>query len=177
MPITPIHLGPALAVKAAAPRRFSFLVFALTQVVIDSEAAFYLLFGEWPIHRLLHTLLGATLVAAVTVVLGRPLLERSIGLWVRFVARSRDSLLWVEPRISPVAAASGALAGGYSHVLLDSIVHWDVRPFAPWSDGNPLLHLVSNGHLVLACLALGVLGAVALLISSIRRRPSVPSPD
>ena len=35
--------GAALAVKAVAPRHFSFLTFGVTQVVIDSEAAFYIL--------------------------------------------------------------------------------------------------------------------------------------
>ena len=86
MPITPIHLGPALAAKAIAPRHFSFLIFGITQVAIDSEAAFHLLRGDWPIHRLFHTYLGATLVAVLTVAAGRPLLAWAIGLWNRLLA-------------------------------------------------------------------------------------------
>ena len=170
MPFTPVHLGPALAVKAAAPRHFSFLVFGLTQVVIDSEVALYMIAGGWPVHRLFHTYLGATLVAAVTVVLGRPLLEWAIRLWNRLVAPNGESILRIEPRITLVAAMSGALIGGYSHVLLDSIMHSDVRPLAPWSDSNALLRLVSVDHLVIACVGLGVLGAAALAAASLRAR-------
>ena len=165
MPFTPFHLEPALAVKAAAPRYFSFLTFGLTQVVIDSEAAFYILTSGWPVHRLLHTYLGATLVAVITVVL----VERAIRLWNRLAATDRGRILRIEPRIPLVAAVSGALTGGYSHVLLDSIMHSDVRPFAPWSDANALLHLTSAGRLVLACVILGFLGAAALAIASVRR--------
>ena len=169
MPLTPIHLGPALAVKAAAPRYFNFLTFGVTQVVIDSEAAFYILTSGWPVHRLLHTYLGATLVAVITVVLGRPLLERAIRLLNRLAAIDRGRILQIQPRIPLVAAVSGALTGGYSHVLLDSILHSDVRPFAPWSDANALLHLTSAGRLVLACVILGFLGAAALAIASVLR--------
>ena len=106
MPLTPIHLGPALAVKAAAPRYFSFLTFGVTQVVIDSEAAFYILTSGWPVHRLLHTYLGATLVAVITVVLGRPLLERAIRLWNRLAATDRGRILRIEPRAAWSSHAS-----------------------------------------------------------------------
>ena len=37
MPITPFHFGPGAAVKAVAPRHFSFTVFAFSQVMIDLE--------------------------------------------------------------------------------------------------------------------------------------------
>ena len=118
MPITPIHMGPALAAKAVAPRYFSFLVFGITQVAIDAEAAFYLITDDPPYHRLLHTYFGATLVALLAVVIGRPLLERVLGLWNRPVRADRESLPWIEPRVPLVAAVSGALIGGYSHVTV-----------------------------------------------------------
>ena len=61
MPITPVHMGAALAAKAIAPRYFSFLIFGITQVAIDTEAAFYVIREDWPYHRFLHTYLGANL--------------------------------------------------------------------------------------------------------------------
>ena len=173
MPFTPFHLGPALAAKAASPRHLSFLVFASTQVVIDAEVGFYMVRGLWPVHRFLHTYLGATLVAVAAVVLGRPLLGLAIRGWNRLAAASRRGDLRIEPSIPFVAALSGALSGGYSHVLLDSVMHRDMRPFAPWSDSNGMLHLMSVDHLYLLCVALGALGGIALLASrlwsSIRR--------
>ena len=96
MPLTPIHMGPALAAKAIAPNKFSLLTFGLTQVVIDSEVAFHIVRGDWPIHQHLHTYLGATVVAILTVLLGRPLLERVISLWNRLAVPDRESILWIE---------------------------------------------------------------------------------
>ena len=177
MPFTPFHLGPALAAKAVAPRHFSFLIFGFTQVIIDSEAAFYVFTGDGPIHRLLHTYLGATLVAALTVALGLPLLKRVIRLWNRLVAPNGKSILRIEPRIPLVAAVSGALGGGYSHVLMDSIMHSDLKPFAPWSESNALLQLVSADRLILICVVLGALGGAALVVASLRGRRARSASD
>ena len=170
MPITPVHLGPALAAKAVTPKHFSFLVFALTQIVIDGEVAFSMLAGKGPVHGVLHTYLGATAVAALTVVLGLPLLSRLIRLWNRLIAPGPGSVFRVGPRVPVVAAASGALVGGYSHVLLDSIVHSDVRPFAPWSEDNALLLLMPPDRLVLVCVGLGAVGGAALAAAFLRSR-------
>ena len=172
MPLTPIHMGPALAAKAIVPRHFSLLTFGLTQVVIDSEVAFYIVRGDWPLHRHLHTYLGATAVAVLAVLLGRPLLERAIGLWNRLAVPDRQSILWMEPRIPLLAAVTGAVTGSYSQVLLDSVMYSDLRPFAPWSDTNGLLGIMSGANLVMTCLALGALGAISLVLAMIRRRRS-----
>ncbi len=172
MPITPFHLGPALAAKAVAPKHLSFLVFGFAQVGIDIEVVpfFFGFPGEWPAHPFLHTYAGATVVAVFAVVVGRPVLERAIGLWNRLVARDLEGKFSIEPRIPLVPAVSGALVGGYSHVLLDSIMHSDVRPFFPWSDANPLLGLMSVLDLYLLCVVLGILGGIVLAATSILRR-------
>ena len=163
-------MGPALAAKAVGPRYFSFLIFGVTQVVIDSEAAFYLLRDDWPYHRFLHTYVGATLVAVLAVVVGRPLLERALRVWNRLIRAERESLLWIEPRVPLVAAVSGALIGGYSHVLLDSFLYSDMRPLAPLSDGNAALNALSTLEVYALCLALGMLGGAALTTRWLWRR-------
>ncbi len=165
-------MGPALAAKAVAPRYFSFLVFGITQVAIDSEAAFYLLTDDPPYHRILHTYLGATVVALLAVVIGRPLLGYVLGLWNRLVRADRESLLWIEPRVPLVAAASGALIGGYSHVLLDSFLYSDMHPVWPLSDSNAMLNMLSTLEVYGLCLALGLLGSVAMAARWLWRRRS-----
>jgi membrane-bound metal-dependent hydrolase YbcI (DUF457 family) len=59
-------------------------------------------------------------------------------------------LVDVEPRLLDIfglrnlrmrAVTLGAIAGTYSHVVLDSLLHADMRPFAPFSAANPLLGL------------------------------------
>ena len=61
-----------------------------------------------------------------------------------------------------VAAVSGALIGGYSHVLLDSFLYSDMHPIAPLSDSNTALNVFSTLEVYAVCLALGLLGGVAL---------------
>ena len=55
MPFTPLHFGPGLLLKAAAPRHVSFTAFVASQVLIDLESLYNILRGAWPVHRELHT--------------------------------------------------------------------------------------------------------------------------
>jgi hypothetical protein len=73
MPFTPYYFGPGLAVNAVAPRYFSFSAFVFSRVLTDIEPLCYLPSGEAPIHRFFHTCAGATLVGAVSYLVGRPL--------------------------------------------------------------------------------------------------------
>lgn len=170
MPITPLHFGPALSGKAVAPKHFSVLAFGLTQVIIDAEAGFYLVQGSWPVHRFLHSYLGATVVAVVAILLGRPLLGLAVRGWNRLLdGRFRGRLLLC-PNVSLTAVAFGAVLGSYSHVFLDSIVHADMTPFAPWYAGNPLLHTIPTTSVMLLCIGMGLLGGIVLLTAAVRSR-------
>ena len=170
MPVTPLHFGPAIAGKAFAPKHFSVLAFGLTQVIIDAEAGFYLMQGSWPVHRFLHSYLGATVVAVVTALLGRPLLGLVIRGWNRLLAgRFRDGPQ-LRPDVPLAAVISGAVLGSYSHVFLDSIVHADMTPFAPWHGGNPLLHAMPAANVTLLCVGMGLTGGLVLLLAAVRRR-------
>ena len=61
-PFTPFHFGLGLLLKAAMPRHFGFIAFAATQVVIDLETLYHLIRQEWPLHRVMHSYVGATTV-------------------------------------------------------------------------------------------------------------------
>ena len=170
MPVTPLHFGPAIAGKAFAPKHFSVLAFGLTQVIIDAEAGFYLMQGSWPVHRFLHSYLGATVVAVVTVLVGRPLLGLVIRSWNRLLAGRFRGGPQLRPDVPLAAVVSGAVLGSYSHVFLDSIVHADMTPFAPWHGGNPLLHIMSSTTVMLLCAGMGLSGGLVLLMAAVRRR-------
>ena len=170
MPITPFHFGPALAAKAAAPKYVSFLAFGVTQIVIDAEVVFYLWNEMRPLHRFHHTYLGATVIAVLTVILGRPLLRAAIHGWNRLIASYLRSGLRIEPRVPVLPTVTGALLGGWSHVLLDSMLYADMRPFAPWSAGNTLLDVLAGFEVYLLCVALGVFGTITWLGAFVRRR-------
>ena len=173
MPVTPFHFGPASVAKAAVSNHFSFVAFGLTQVIIDSEPVFYISQGMWPIHRFFHTYIGATVVALVVIFFGRRLCEGLLRLWNWRLSKSQRAWLGVSPHISMTAMATGALFGGYSHVFLDSIMHSDMHPFAPFSEANGLIYIVSIERLHQLCVISAALGSVLLSVLLIRRKMRV----
>lgn len=164
LPYTPYHFGPGLLLKAGLARRLSFLAFCTTQVAVDLESWYYLTGGEYPVHRLLHTFLGATLIGlgvaglvlitdrAVRWVIGRRAAHLSIG---RPVVVFASEVNWRGVLV-------GGLLGGLTHVLLDSVLHADVQPLRPFSTVNPFLDLVSWDLVENASILAGVAGAVWL---------------
>ena len=158
MPFTPLHMGPGLAIKAIAGRRFSVLSFGLAQVAMDIEPLVGIVRGADVLHGPTHTWLAALAiglaVAAISPPVCRPILRR----WNGELSRHRLSWL-VEPGPStPGPVLAGAFAGTISHVLLDSIMHFDIAPLSPWSDANALRGLVSIEALHRFCVISGVLG-------------------
>lgn len=164
MPFTPLHFGYGALAHALAPKRISFLAFCAANVVVDLEPLFYMLSGQYPLHRFLHTFPGATLAALGVVLLhalaARPAVARRLPDW------------WGWRSLTHGAVAVGAFVGTYSHVALDGVMHDDVRPFAPFSSADPFLWLVSVDRLHLSCVAAALL-SLPLLAWHRRRLPAV----
>ncbi len=167
MPFTPFHLGPALAVKSLARKYFSFTLFGFSQIMIDLEPGYYLFKNQWPVHRFLHTYVGATLVLAVALLIGKPICEIALRIWNATV--DLGSRFYINARISWLAAVTAAVTGVYSHVFLDSIMHSDIRPLAPFAESNSLLHAITLGHLHLFCIYTGLFGLVVLFLTNMLR--------
>jgi membrane-bound metal-dependent hydrolase YbcI (DUF457 family) len=166
MPVTPFHFGPGLLLHAMAPRRVSFMAFCASNVAIDVESLVNLVRGHDPVHAFFHSFVGATLAGVATA--GLVLASRQAGRGLRLP----NLFGWLD--LSPVAIAVGALLGAWSHVLLDGMMHADLRPFLPFGDANPLLHTLSLGALHLGCLAAGAAGALLLAWRQWRRRGALP---
>lgn len=158
MPFTPFHFGPGAAVHAVAPRYFSFTVFCFAQIVTDVETAYYMLRGEYPLHRWFHTYLGATIIAVLCILVGRSICEVALHVWIRWEHAPFKRYFPATNHISFASAAVAAFVGTYSHVFLDSIMHADVAPFKPFSSLNPLYGLISWFTLHALCVVLGVFG-------------------
>jgi membrane-bound metal-dependent hydrolase YbcI (DUF457 family) len=161
MPVTPFHFGPGAALHALAPRYVSFLAFCAANVLMDVEPLYFMLTDQFPLHRFFHTYVGATVTLAVTAVLFA-LARKS-----EFLVSLLNLLSWKQPSFHQVAI--GAALGSYSHIFLDSLMHPDIRPFAPMTDANGLLHAVSLSTLHWGCVIVGALGLVIL-----RMRKSPP---
>lgn len=157
MPITPFHFGPGAALHALAPKHFSFLAFAAANVIIDVEPLYFMLTGQYPLHRFFHTYIGASLIVVATIALFVSARWFARHFWLPNV------FTWRKLGLLPVVL--GAAAGSYSHVLLDSFMHADITPFAPFNYANPLLRSIPLSTLHWAC---AVSGIVALFVLHIR---------
>jgi len=155
-----------MTVKAIIPRHFSICVFAFTQVAIDLEVLWYLTRWDPPVHRFWHTYLGATVVAAVCFLLGKPVSQLVKTVWNRLAERCKDADLSVPVPTTWLASFTGSVFGAYSHILLDSIFHRDMAPMQPW---NPIFGIIGRMLLQVLCVLLGVAG-LAVYLERARRK-------
>ena len=165
MPITPYHIIAGVAVKAIKPKYFSWTVFVLVNIAIDTEALYYLIITGIASHRIFHTLIGATIIAIICATLGKYICE--LGLKVlNYILLSRVTLFWFNrnTKINHTAAWSGAFIGAYSHIFLDSFVNIDMRPLSPFSDQNLLLGLISLQNMYYLCIIAFLIGMMIYFI-------------
>lgn len=152
MPFTPFHMGPGLFIKALLQGSFSLMVFGWTQIIMDLQPLIALLTGQGQLHGFSHTYIGATLIACFSALTGKYLSE--VGLYVLGLnANWQITIAWWVAFLS-------AFIGGFSHVVIDSVMHSDMSPFFPWFSDNKLLGIVSVYALHQFCLYSGLLGAI-----------------
>ncbi|MEH6628650.1 MAG: metal-dependent hydrolase [Motiliproteus sp.] len=151
MPFTPLHMGPGILIKSVLQGSFSLMLFGWAQILMDIQPLLVMISGEGELHGFSHTYIGATglgLLAALTgKYLAEEILKRSSA-----AHYSRLPIRWP-------TALSSALIGSYSHVLLDSLMHYDIQPLWPFYEDNQLLSLVTISQLQQFCLYSGLLGA------------------
>jgi hypothetical protein len=77
-----------------------------------------------------------------------------------------SGLDWKNIQFSTVI--SGAAFGAYTHVILDSITHKNLHPFAPlFKTYQPTISVLAIHAL---CVILGILGAIILTVRHLNRR-------
>lgn len=154
MPFTPFHFGPGAALHALAPRRISFLAFCAANVLIDTEPLYYMLTHQYPLHRFFHTFVGVAVAIGLTVALFIGL--QKVAAKVCFIP---NLFGWKSLTVLPIVV--GAVLGGYTHIVLDGLMHGDIQPLTPFNATNPFQGLVSLGALHWFCAYAGGLGLVA----------------
>ncbi|MCA9040035.1 MAG: hypothetical protein KDA65_06810 [Planctomycetaceae bacterium] len=173
MPFTPYHMGPAFPVKGASGARFSLLLYGYTQVLMDIEALYRILNHEPELHGFSHTFIGATLIGAVALVTGKPLVEFWLKCWNRLINITHAEQFLVVEKIHWKAALSTVAIGSWLHIVLDAIMHHDVHPFAPFSEANPFLRIIDVRELHLFCITTALFGLAWIGVASLLpvRRP------
>lgn len=139
---------------AVAPRRVSLIAFCATNVLMDVETLYYLSRRQFPLHRFFHTFVGVSIVILVTIALAAALLRlaRRVEL--------PNPFDWQDLTLQPVIV--GSALGGYSHVVLDGVMHGEIRPFFPFSDDNPFYAAISLPALHWTCVIAGAAGLAVL---------------
>ena len=110
-----------------------------------------------PLHRYLHTYAGGIAMGLVSGLLMFALVSVAVRVpparwkWVDELTSATRGRLLAE-------SLAAGLLGGVTHVLLDSCMHRDMRPFWPLLEGNTLAGVVGVGELHLGLALTGFLG-------------------
>lgn len=173
MPFTPFHLGAGLTTKALLDGRISVISFGIAQVLMDIEPGVRMLTGKGDLHGWTHNLAGAICIGAATSLVApffiRPIVKR----WNSELVHYGVHWLMVPAATRKWAVAAGAFFGTLSHILLDSVIHRDMLPFAPIGDLNPLLSLLEHDTVYSLCAVAAVVGAGAWLLRKFIHRRSI----
>jgi membrane-bound metal-dependent hydrolase YbcI (DUF457 family) len=165
MPLTPFHLGPAIVLGLIFLRYVDLPTFLIANVIVDIEPMFIILVNlDLTHHQFLHTFLGGTFVAIILT-------------WIMKKIRNKLSPLLIvvkiEQKVSMRNILLASLSGIYIHIILDSLMHADIRPFYPLMD-NPFLNesILSVLSVYMVCIwsVIGGLIVYALRLGLIQKR-------
>ena len=166
MPFTPFHLGPALCLGIPMRKYIHAPTFILASVLLDIEPLFVLVMGlNYPLHGYLHTFIAA-IVMGVVFGFAMFFLERTMHPLYKALSLEQEATF--EKTHFMIAGVLGTML----HVLFDSPLYWDIRPFYPLT-ANPLYGSVSSLEIYLLSVWMGVLGMVfyfLLLFSRAHKR-------
>ena len=176
MPFTPLHMGPGLLTKAILQSSFSLMIFGWSQIIMDIQPLLVMVTGRGDLHGISHTIIGATVIAIFSAITGKYFSEY-VFVWLdKDFTEFQKSIFDLPKFISYKVAFLSAFIGTYSHVLLDSLMHSDLRPLFPISDNNALLNLTSYKGLNGICVYSGAVGTILYFVIRVKialtlRRP------
>ncbi len=142
MPFTPFHFGAHAVVALPLQKKLDVPVFILANVIIDIEPLLVIVFNlNYPLHGYAHTFIGSFFVGALWGIMAYAL-RNPLGKLMNFLK------LPYSPSLK-TSILSG-VAGCWLHVLFDSLVIKDIKPFFPLAV-NPLYGFVSKPVMYLIC--------------------------
>ncbi len=144
IPFTPFHFGPAILLGVLFHLDMKTLLIA--SVILDLEPLFVLIFGlDFPLHGFFHSFMGASIVSLLLV------------FTIAFIHRSSNK--------KDLFFASFLCA--YIHVLLDSPLYTDMKPFFPFTF-NPFESILGGFEVYSLCI-LSLIFGVGLHILKISK--------
>ena len=161
MPFTPFHWGPSSWIGLLLFKIFDFSTLLIASVIVDFEPFCVFVFNApWLLHGFLHIFLGGSIAAILTAII-LYLLKGKIKKIMAVFKLAQDSsfkkILWT------------SFFGVYFHLLLDSFLYREMKPFYPF-EGNPFLGLFSPQQVYLFCSLSFLVGILFYLIMLKTRR-------
>ena len=142
MPLTPFHWGPSFWIGLLLFKIFDLPTLLISSVIVDIEPFCVLFFNlDYPLHGFFHSFLGGSIAAVLTAIVLYRLKDKIKKIMVTFKLVQDPSfkkILWT------------SFFGVYSHILLDSFLYKDIKPFYPFGD-NPFFKLFSLQQIYLFC--------------------------
>jgi len=134
MPLTPYHFGPGLFIGLLFLSFIDFPTFLIASIIVDIEPFLVLFFNlNYPLHGFFHSFLGGTIIALVlTAIMSK----------IRKFFTPLMTFFKIEQEISFKKILFASLLGIYIHILFDSPIYTDIRPFFPL-DFNPFYRITS----------------------------------
>ena len=157
MPFTPFHLGPALFLGIPLRKYIHAPTFILANVILDVEPLLVLTLGlNYPLHGYLHTFIAAISIGVIFS-LAMFFLERIMHPLYKTLLFETDAIL--KKRSFLIAGVMGTML----HVLFDSPLYPDIKPFYPLA-ANPLYGSASSLEISLLSVWMGILGITFYLL-------------
>jgi len=151
MPLTPFHLGPAIFFGLILSSYVNFPTFLIANFIPDIEGVLVLFLNlDYPLHGYMHSLAGGTISALILSLIMIKLNEPVQGTMRLFRLQQEKNNRQI---------FLGALLGVYLHILIDSPLYSDIRPFYPVNT-NPLNGLLTSIEMMGICVILFFMGAV-----------------
>ncbi len=152
MPFTPFHWGPTSWLGVFFPETLDFPALLIANAVVDGEPLLILIFNwKYPLHGLFHSFVGGSSVAVATGIAFYFLREK--------MGERMKKMLMRNSSLKKVLQTS--FCGVYLHILLDSLLYQNMRPFYPFRS-NPFYGFISLKQGYLFCT--GSLLSMMLLI-------------
>ncbi len=143
MPFTPFHWGPTLLIGILLFGIFDLPSLLISSVLVDIEPFLVLFLNlDYPLHGPLHSFTGGSIIAILTSLIVYTS-KNNINKIMQFPGLDQNTsfkkILWT------------SFFGAYTHILLDSILYKDIKPFYPL-DGNPFYGSLSSQQIYQFCI-------------------------
>jgi len=158
MSFTPLHLGPALTLGIPTRKWINLPTFLIANIIIDMEPFLVLTIGirGYPLHGIFHTYLSAIIMGCILGYILYLLRKPLNPLWRIFRLENK-------PQNRIINYLLGGILGISLHILLDSPLYTDIKPFYPINI-NPLYNPSLAASIYTLSIILGITGIISYIL-------------